>query len=601
MTTTTSKLKFTRLKFTTSKFCLGLNLILAAIFVLSKPVNAQQQVQPDATIRITPRDLEPSPRKPLEEPKAPKPLPAPEDLLPKSIPPEPDFTLPNNIFQKITVKKFNITGSSVFDRKDFEEITADYIDRPLTMTELFQLRSEITKLYIDQGYITSGAFIPPQKFRDGVVEIKVIEGKLEDIKVTGHQKLRPSYIRSRLAIATEKPLNRQKLLQALQLLQVNPLIENISARLSSGIEPGESLLEIEIREANTFQASAILDNARSPSVGTFRRQIQIGDINLLGYGDSISAIYTNTDGSNAFDFNYKIPINPRNGTISLSYGTSDNNVIEEPFNILDIQSNSQYYEATLRQPIVETPEQELALGVILSHRASEAVFFNNSGDEIAFPSAGADEEGKTRVSAVRFFQDWTSRSSKQVFALRSQFSVGLDWFNSNTNETSPNSNFYTWRGQMQWVRLLAKDTLLLLRGDIQFADRPLVSFEQFSLGGQQSIRGYRQDFLLKDNGIFASAEVRIPIARFSGNNNLLQVTPFIDFGTAWNRDGREENPNSSSSEPNTLVSTGLGLRLQLEDNLTARLDWGIPLVSVSGDKDSLQENGLYFSIIANPF
>ena len=139
----------------------------------------------------------------------------------------------------------------------------------------------------------------------------------------------------------------------------------------------------------------------------------------------------------------------------------------------------------------------------------------------------------------------------------------------------------------------------MLRGDIQFADRPLVPFEQFSLGGQESIRGYRQDLLLKDNGIFASAEVRVPVVRFSGNNNLLQVAPFVDFGTGWNRGGREDT--DSDSEPNTLVSLGFGVRLQLEDNLSARFDWGIPLVSVSGDKDSWQENGLYFSIIANPF
>ena len=592
MTITTLKLKTT-----ITKFCLSLNLIAAGSLVLSKPVKAQ--VQPDPNIPVTPRDIEPLPQKPSEEPKTPQPLPPPEDLLPKPRPREPEPTFPKNIFQTITVKKFLISGSTVFDQKDFEKITKPYINRPLTMAELFQLRSEITKFYVDNGYVTSGAFIPLQKFIDGVVEIKVLEGTLEDIKVTGNQKLKSSYIRSRIALATKKPLNREKLLQALQVLQLSPLIKNISAKLSAGTEPGESLLEVEIRESNTFQASLLLDNARSPSVGTFRRQIQIGDINLLGYGDNISGIYTNTDGSNAFDFNYRLPINPRNGTISLSYGTSDNKVIEEPFNTLDIQSDSRYYEASFRQPIVETPERELAVGITLSHRSSEARFFEGD-DELAFPSPGADEEGKTRISAIRFFQDWTSRDTQQVFALRSQFSVGVDWFNSNINETSPDTNFYAWRGQMQWVRLLARDTLLLLRGDIQFADRPLVPFEQFALGGQESIRGYRQDILLKDNGIFASAEVRIPVVRFSGNNSLLQVAPFIDFGTAWNRGGREdggfEDPN-----PNTLVSTGLGLRLQIEDNVTARFDWGIPLVSVSGEKDSLQENGLYFSIIANPF
>ena len=592
MITTTSKLRFT-----ICKFGLSLNLVLAASLALSKPLNAQVVQNSNVSQRdITPRDIDPSPSKPLGEPQAPQTLPPPENLLPKPQLSEPEFTLPSNTSEKITVKQFIISGSSVFKKKDFEKITATYINRPLTVAELYKVRSEITKFYVEQGYITSGAFIPPQKFKDGVVEIKVIEGKLEDIKVIGNQKLKPSYIRSRLTNATRKPLNRERLLKALQLLQLNPLIENISAKLSAGTRPGESLLEVEVREANTFQTSFILDNARSPSVGTFRRQIQIGDANLLGYGDSISGSYKNTDGSNAFDFNYKLPINPRNGTISLSYGTSDNDVIEKPFNVLDIQSKSRYYEATFRQPIVEKSQQELALGVTLSRRESEAKFLD---DEIPFQGSGADEEGKTRVSAIRFFQDWTSRNSQQVFALRSQFSIGVDWLNSTINERSPDSNFYAWRGQMQWVRLLAKDTLLLLRGDIQLADRPLVPFEQFGLGGQESIRGYRQDVLLKDNGIFASAEVRIPIIRFSGNNSLLQLAPFVDFGTAWNRGGRENT--NSSSDPNTLVSAGLGLRLQLEDNLSARFDWGIPLVSVSGDKDTLQENGLYFSIIANPF
>ena len=569
---------------------------MVASLALSKPLNAQVVQDPNINPEITPRDIEPFPRKPPEAPKTPQPPPL-EELLPKPTPKQPELTPPRDASQKFTVTQFDVKGSTVFEQKDFDEITKDYVNRPLTFAQLLEVRTKITEFYVEQGYITSGAFIPPQEFKDGIVTIEVIEGKLEDIKVTGTQKLKRSYVRSRLAIATEKPFNREKLFEALQLLQLKPFIENISATLSAGTRPGESLLEVEIREANTFQASLSLDNSRTPSVGTLSRQIQIGDTNLLGYGDSINGSYRNTDGSNAFDFEYELPINPRNGTISLRYATSDSNIIEEPFNALDIQSNSRYYEASFRQPIIEKPGQEFALGVTLSRQESEAELFDG---EQPFRASGADEEGKTRVSAIRFSQDWTSRDTQQVFALRSQFSIGLDWFDSTSNQTPPDSNFYAWRGQVQWVRLLARDTLLLLRGDVQFADRPLVPFEQFGIGGQESIRGYRQDVFLRDNGIFASAEVRIPIARFSGDSSLLQLAPFIDFASGWNRGGREEDIGDDS-DPNTLVSAGLGLRLQLEDDLSARFDWGIPFVSVSGDKDSLQENGLYFSIIANPF
>ena len=577
-----------------AKICISLNITATSILIFPQMGWTQSVPNPR-----NPRDNQPPSSQPIEiDP--PEKLPPLEELLPS--PEIPDTPTPpsENIPGKVTVKEFKVTGSTVFSKEEFDKLLQEkkFLNRPLSIAELYQVRSEITKLYVNNGYITSGAFIPPQKLTDGIVEIRVIEGKLEDIKVEGNRRLKPGYIRSRLRIATKQPLNRDRLLKALQLLQLDPLIENLSAELASGTRPGESLLEITVKEAPTFDTTLTLDNARSSSVGSFRREVQVSEANLLGIGDGISASYINTDGSNSFNFNYTLPINPRNGTIALSYGFSDNNVIEEPFSVLDIESNSRYYELSLRQPLKQTPTSEFALGLTLSRRESKSVFLE---EELPFPAEGTDDEGRTRISAIRFFQDWTKRDSKQVFALRSQFSIGLDALDSTINSSSPDSRFYAWRGQAQWVRLLARDTLLLLRGDLQFADRPIVAFEQFGLGGVQSVRGYRQDALLKDNGLFASAEVRIPVVRFQGENNLVQVTPFFDFGSGWNRSGREES--NSNIDTNTLVSVGLGLRMQLQDHLTARLDWGIPLVSLSDDedKDSLQENGIYFSIVANPF
>jgi hemolysin activation/secretion protein len=542
----------------------------------------------------TPRQQnEPPSTQPLPE-QAPPRLPPLEELLPPPTtqPSTPEQPSSGEVLQTINVKKFEVTGSTVFSPEDFAKITAPYTNRAITLAELFEVRTKITQLYVEKGYITSGAFIPPQKLEGDSVEIRIIEGELEDIKILGTRRLKSNYIRSRIAVATGKPLNRDRLLEGLQLLQLNPLIKSLSAELSAGSRPGVSLLEVRLQEAETFNLQIALDNGRSPAIGSFRRQIQLNQANLFGLGDSVIAAYTNTDGSNTFDFSYSVPFNPRNGTVSFSFGISESDIIERPFNILDIQSNSRYYELTLRQPIVQNPSQELALGLTATHRESKASLFDG---EIPFEETlgafGADEEGKTRVTALRFFQDWTQRNNQQVFALRSQFSLGLDTFDS--------KSFFAWRGQAQWVRLLARDTLVLLRGDLQFADRPLVPFEQFGIGGLESVRGYRQDALFKDSGFFASAEVRIPIVRFSERNNFLQVTPFVDFATGWNRSGRASD--EFNQEKNTLVSLGFGLRLQLEDYLTARLDWGIPLISISGDKDTWQENGLYFSIIVNPF
>ena len=534
---------------------------------------------------------QPPSRTPIEPP-APELLPPPEELLqsppPTPITPEP---VPGKVPESITVDRFEFEGNTAFSDEELAKVTERFTKRPISFAELFQARSAVTQLYIEQGYITSGALIPPQTLEGGVVKIQVVEGGLEAINVSGTRRLNPNYVRSRIAVATSKPLNQKRLLEALQLLQLNPLIQNLSAELAAGTEPGLSLLEVRVTEAKTFNTQLVLDNNRSPSIGTFQRQVQLTEANLLGLGDGLSVGYNNTEGSNGVDIGYTLPINPRNGTLSFNYGITSSDVIEPPFDRIDIEANSRYYELTLRQPLLQTPTQEFALGLTATRQESKTTLLDIP---IAL-SPGADEQGRTRISALRFFQEWTKRTSREVLAARSQFSLGIGLLNATINDEPPDSRFFSWRGQVQWVRLLAADTLLLLRGDVQLADRALVPLEQIGLGGQDTIRGYRQDVLLTDNGALASAELRVPVLRLPKLNTLVQLAPFIDVGTAWNQSGRPD------PDPSVLASIGLGLRLQVSRRLTVRLDYGIPLVSVSSSKRTWQENGFYFSIVGNPF
>ncbi|MEW5858142.1 MAG: ShlB/FhaC/HecB family hemolysin secretion/activation protein [Cyanobacteriota bacterium] len=597
---------------------LPLSLLLLTCGWKMEPLNAQtidiaQTPNPGRQVPTFPRPLPqplPSPdgqsvpRNELElpsqdpiQPVPPTPLPPPEQLLEPSpsSPPSPE-PIPGKVPDTIKVERFEFEGNTAISDEELREATKEFTGQDISFAELFQARSNVTELYVQRGYISSGALIPPQTLQaegdEGVVvTIQIVEGGLEEINVTGTRRLDPDYVRSRLAIATSKPLNRERLLEGLQQLQLNPLIQNISAELAAGTQPGSSVLEVRVTEAKTFNAQILLDNNRAPSVGSFNRRVQVTEANLSGAGDTLSLGYSNTDGSNGIDASYTLPINARNGTVRFSYGTTSSEVIEPPFDRLDINASSRYYELTLRQPLVQTPTQEFAFGVTASRQESETSLL-----EIPFPlSLGADDEGRTRISALRFFQEWTKRSSREVIAARSQFSVGVNAFGSTLNSTAPDSRFFSWRGQAQWVRLLAPETLLLIRGDVQVADRALVPLEQIGLGGQETIRGYRQDILLTDNGALASAEVRIPVLRIPQWNTLVQAAPFIDIGGAWNNTGRPD------PDPSVLASLGLGLQMQLGERVTVRLDYGIPLVNVSSSGRTLQEDGFYFSIIATPF
>ena len=500
---------------------------------------------------------------------------------------------PKGIPDQIILKRFQIIDNQVIPQSEIDQLLQSYLLRPLAFTELIEIQQAITQLYIERGYITSGALIPPQTIRDRTLKIKIIPGKIEAIEISGLNKLQSEYIRSRIAIATQAPLNQDKLLQALQLLQLNPLIKNISAELAQGINPGGSLLMLDIEEANTSTVSLEVNNYSTPSIGSVRYQTSLTENNLLGFGDRVNITYLQTEGSNSLaDLSYTLPIGAYNGNLRLIHSLNDSQIISEPFQDLDLDSTSRYYEASFFQPIYQTSTQDFTLGFGFSHQNSEISLM-----DVGFPdlSRGSNALGETSISALRFTQEYSDRSPNYVFTSRSQFSLGIDAFNSTINSSDlPDSKFLVWRGQTQYLTKLTDNTKLFLRGDLQIADRPLVSLEQFGAGGSFSVRGYNEERILGDNGLFLSAELRNTIWTKRQWKSSLELNPFFDFGRVWNSD-------DTFLETNTLASLGVGLQFFKQDNFSARLDYAIALIDDDLEGDSLQEQGLHFSVSIRPF
>ena len=525
------------------------------------------------------------------------PLPPIEDFL--NTPPTrlPPGEIPESEVE-FEVKEFRLEGNTVLEEADLEAIFKDYRDRPISFADLLELETRLTRLYTDKGYINSGVVIPSQNIDGKVITLQAIEGRVERINVNVDGRLEESYIRSRLARGAKSPLNIEELQEALQLLQLDPLIESLNAELSVGLSRDRWTLDVDVNQGNAFDPVLFVNNSRTPSVGSFQRGVELNHNNFLGYADSLSFVYRNTDGSNDFDTSYSVPINSLDGTVGLRYRYVGSDIIEGDLDRLDIESQTDEFELTLRQPLLRTASsestQEFALGLEFSRQTNEVTVRN-----IPFPdlSPGADADGETKISALRFFQDWTRRTRRDVLAVRSQLSAGLDIFDATENVGAPDGKFVSWRGQVQWLRQLqaSSNINLLLRSDIQLSSDDLVPLERFSLGGINSVRGYRQDALLGDSGIFTSAEVRIPFYRWSNGQNSVSAVPFLDFGTTWsNDDGRD-------LEEDTVVSLGVGVRLDLSNTLNARIDYGIPLIEVVDRDDTLQENGVYFSLEYFPF
>lgn len=565
-----------------------------------------------AVAQIAPNKIDPDREIPPQNITPPAPIPTlpttptspapPEELLPS--PKTPEQPPGNTTEETITVTEFIFTGNTAFSNAQLAPLVANLTERSLPLSRLLQIAADVAQFYADKGYATSGAVISipeaTQRQQQGVVEIQIIEGELEEIQIQSAPKsssrLNQNYIRDRLQLATGKPLNINRLQEALQLLQIDPLIDRVSATLAASSTAGGSILQVTITEADTFTPEVVLANDRTPSVGSFRRGANITEANLLGLGDKIALAYNNTDGSDRIELAYQIPWNARNGTVDFRYDRSANEIIEPPFDDLDIDSNSNNYELSLRQPVIQTIDRQsyrdFTLGLTTTLRDSKSTIA-----DLPSPLApGANEAGETRIFALRFFQEYTQRNANSVFALRSQFNFGLDALDSTVNqqiagvERIPDSRFFAWRFQGQYVLLLGRDSLFLVRTNGQIADQRLLSAEQFSLGGVNSVRGYRQNQLLTDNGVLLSVELQLPILRVFEDTGVVQLIPFVDYGTTWNSSGIA-NPDNQ-----TLSAVGLGLQWRQGNNFNARLDWGIPLVDVDLRERTWQENGVHFSM-----
>src|SRR5690349_19741486 len=98
---------------------------------------------------------------------------------------------------RVFVKDVHVVGNTVFSDEELAAVSEPFRNRALTTEDLERLRLSLTLLYINRGYLTSGAIIPDQDVKDGVVTVQIIEGKLSRIDVEGNKWFASSYLRDR--------------------------------------------------------------------------------------------------------------------------------------------------------------------------------------------------------------------------------------------------------------------------------------------------------------------------------------------------------------------------------------------------------------------
>lgn len=557
--------------------------ICCALALLPAPTTAQiappSGVTPPTEIRPLPPLLPPAP---LEPP------PSPEFRLPPLTPPAGPGRLSGSV--RVFVRTFRIVGATVFPEPELHALVAPYEGRRIGNAELEDARRRLTSHYVQRGYLNSGAVIPDQDVAGGVVTLQIVEGRLTDIIVTGTKHFSPNFIRERVALPPSQPLNLGPLQERLQTLLLNPLLERINAELAPGERPGEAVLKLDVREAPPYEAGYAFSNGRSPAVGASQHELWLGARNLFGRGFGLQVRTAQTEGLGDYSLLFGGPVNASDTRFLLRLDKTRSVLVESPLQSLDIASRSSGVELGLSHPLVRTPQRELLVGAAW-YRRDNATFF--LGEPFGF-TPGLPE-GRSTLKALRLTGDFLDRSESQVFAARLTFRLGLGGQGATVNPGFPDSVFVARLLQLQWARRLSEaGNQVLVRFDLQDANGTLLPSEKFAVGGMQSVRGYRENLLVKDRGWTGSVEYRHPIERwFAGPGGAppeigrLQLAAFVDAG-------RGADEQDTSTGPRRLRSAGLGVLWDPVPGAQFQVYLARPHTKVTLSHRALEDRGVHF-------
>lgn len=453
------------------------------------------------------------------------------------------------------VNHVDVQGNTALTNAEIRGIVSSYEGRELNPEDLSTMVSKINEEYRKKGYLTSLAFIPPQDLERGEITIKVLEGMVGEMEITGNKYFKAKVIENRLAENPGDLLNIPKLEK--ELLQINRTEPyRIKATLSPGERTGETKIHLEVKEQQPFQLALTTDNAGRPYIGMYRYGGELIDRNVSGRGDRFNLRYLTGAGQQLASTSYTLPVGRHGTEVSALFGFSHVNVDLDTRNQPKIIGNGYNYGLLVSQPLDRERTWVLDLG-LNARRASS--FFNNTKtntDDIRSATLGLNFNKYDRYG--------------RTFA-RFQNTFAPDWLGASTH-------FWKAENFLTRVTRLPKNNLLIVRGYSQFTPNALPPIEQFQLGGVNSVRGYTEGLLIGDRGYNMSAEWRWPIPMLSKVSpwagERVQGAFFFDYGQTWlDKSNKYFITGVSNSKGRTsLMGTGFGIRARLTDYLQGYAD-----------------------------
>lgn len=472
---------------------------------------------------------------------------------------------------RFTLHKFVFSGDDAVTAEELDRLTAAYLEREVTLSDLQEAVDKITAYCRSQGYAAASAFLPPQQITDGQVEVRIFLGKLGQVKIDNQSRLADSK-----AQAFARPLPVGSYLQGTTAETVLNNLNDLPGIAAAGVlRPGSGIGETDltITLADTRQTETMLyaDNYGGAYSGRYRYGFQTTLNNLGRSGDKLYLGGMLTNGAmHNYNVGYETALGSRGSRLGVSYSLLDYS-LGDYFNVLDAVGRARTFSIYGSTPLI-----------------------NSGGDYLAAVYGYANRQLKDEM---RLFGISTNKHSNALNAGISGRSrragsytgySALYYWGQLTNEdftSAAEGSFQKFTADVSHLRRLGNSVDLQVNFHSQLGSKKLDSSEQFYLGGANGVRAYPQGEAGGDGGYQATAELRYhtPVPH-------LTLAAYTDWGEVYDHSGVDPHRN--------LAGWGVGVQYAESGDYYLRFDYARKIGSEPYQGEEHDKNGrLWFQAV----
>lgn len=457
---------------------------------------------------------------------------------------------------KFVLNDIKIDGSEVLTKEEISGITSPYIGQEVTLQNLYDIVNALNDLYQQKGYLTCRAYLPPQTIKNGVVEIKIIEGKTGNVHIAGNETTREDYIAGRIGLERGSISNINDLNDDLLLFNATNDVQ-LRITMHAGEEPGTTDYVIAAYEPQKNYINVYVDNAGSESSGEWREGLFWTDRSLTGRRDMLTMSGMRSDGTKSFSAMYSVPVGRSGTKLGLSYSTNSVHITDGELEDLDIKGHSNAYGVSLIQPLVVTENLRTEATLDYGYQNSQTDFLGIHW---------VDDTVKSYTAGFSM----TNYGASSLIYQKHNFRIG-----DSENIANEEDNFTKYFFNGFWQKAYQGGQMLSARLDAQWSgDDYLTSAEQFYIGGMYSVRGYEESYLGGDSGCSASIEYSVPLDKARTTSAYC----FFDYGAVY---------GDSAFDDHVLAGTGIGIKSTIDRKIYTNLTLGVPLMrDINGEEVS---------------